>query len=148
MEVFVRLLPLFLLILSLPVAAQVYKWTDEDGNVHFGDKPRGTDSQEVKIRDSSPGVPVSTSPGVNDLQRRLDRMEREREQRASDRRYEQAQRDIESGPDYVCQGAKNRLSNWQERWEAKRRQGYAISEQDYYEQRIREAERHRDNVCR
>jgi hypothetical protein len=27
---------------SGPVGAQVYKWTDENGKVHYGDKPQGT----------------------------------------------------------------------------------------------------------
>jgi hypothetical protein len=31
-----------LLALSWPAAAQVYKWTDENGKVHYGDKPQGT----------------------------------------------------------------------------------------------------------
>jgi hypothetical protein len=30
-----------LLALSGPAAAQVYKWTDENGKVHYGDKPQG-----------------------------------------------------------------------------------------------------------
>lgn len=30
-----------LLALSWPAAAQVYKWTDENGKVHYGDKPQG-----------------------------------------------------------------------------------------------------------
>ena len=37
----------YILILSLaitPVSAGVYKWTDEDGNVHFGDRPATPDS--------------------------------------------------------------------------------------------------------
>jgi Domain of unknown function (DUF4124) len=30
-----------LLVVSGPAAAQVYKWTDENGKVHYGDKPQG-----------------------------------------------------------------------------------------------------------
>lgn len=30
-----------LLALAWPAAAQVYKWTDENGKVHYGDKPQG-----------------------------------------------------------------------------------------------------------
>lgn len=31
-------------------AGQIYKWTDEEGNVHFGDKPAGEDSERVAIQ--------------------------------------------------------------------------------------------------
>lgn len=31
-------------------AGQIYKWTDEDGNVHFTDKPVGEDAERVPIR--------------------------------------------------------------------------------------------------
>ena len=31
------LLPLLLMLLSVPVSGQVYKWVDEQGNVHYGD---------------------------------------------------------------------------------------------------------------
>lgn len=35
---------LVLLVVHWPVTAQVYKWTDEDGNVHYGDKPMDADA--------------------------------------------------------------------------------------------------------
>ena len=31
-------------------AGEIYKWTDEEGNVHFGDKPVAEDSERVAIR--------------------------------------------------------------------------------------------------
>lgn len=31
-------------------AGQIYKWTDEDGNVHFSDTPVGEDSERVPIQ--------------------------------------------------------------------------------------------------
>ena len=30
---------ILLLLVTLPVSAGIYKWTDSKGNVHFGDKP-------------------------------------------------------------------------------------------------------------
>ena len=37
--------------LALPGAAQVYKWTDRDGRVHFGDRPPPeAEAEELKIR--------------------------------------------------------------------------------------------------
>jgi len=40
-----------LVLLPLMMAAGVYKWTDENGNVHFGDRPADMNKAEtVKIR--------------------------------------------------------------------------------------------------
>ena len=55
----------YILVLSLvitPVSAGVYKWTDEDGNVHFGDRPANLDSAtEITIRsDNNTGVTNSS----------------------------------------------------------------------------------------
>lgn len=50
---------------SGPVAAQVYKWTDENGKVHYGDKPQGT-------RPATAIAPPASSPapagGTNSLE--------------------------------------------------------------------------------
>ncbi len=45
-------------LLSLPSSAQVYKWTDADGNVHFGNQPPPGQQEEVKIRDTRIGSAV------------------------------------------------------------------------------------------
>jgi glutaredoxin len=42
---------LLLAALALPAAGQVYKWTDRDGRVHFGDRPPpDAKTEEVRIR--------------------------------------------------------------------------------------------------
>ncbi|MGB1140084.1 MAG: DUF4124 domain-containing protein [Halioglobus sp.] len=38
------LLGVILLALATATSAEIYKWTDEDGNVHFGDKPADEDT--------------------------------------------------------------------------------------------------------
>ena len=43
-------LALLLVTAGIVQAAQIYKWTDEDGNVHFGDTPAGEDSERVAIQ--------------------------------------------------------------------------------------------------
>lgn len=43
-----RLLLLGLLVLSAPATAEFYKWTDKDGNVHYGEKPpENTELQNI-----------------------------------------------------------------------------------------------------
>lgn len=136
-----RLLFAALLLFSIPAFAQVYKWTDENGNVHFGNQPPPGEREEVHIRESK------TGPMVTDGQRRMmENRERERRVRDVERRFERIQRD--DSPDYICTGAKNSVKNAKERWDNVKRQGYSQSDRNYYEQLIRERERHRDNVCR
>ena len=55
----------YILLLSLvitPVNAGIYKWTDDDGNVHFGDRPANPDSAtEITIHsDNNTGVTNSS----------------------------------------------------------------------------------------
>lgn len=42
---------------SVTVARDIYKWVDEDGNVHYGDKPVGTQPERLAI-DSKPTDPA------------------------------------------------------------------------------------------
>jgi hypothetical protein len=52
-----------LLAVSWPAAAQVYKWTDENGKVHYGDKPQGAKSATAIAAPptAAPGAAVSGS---------------------------------------------------------------------------------------
>jgi len=38
-----------LLLISIPSAAEIYKWTDEKGNVHFGDSPKDESKAEKVV---------------------------------------------------------------------------------------------------
>lgn len=38
-----------LLVISLSPYAEIYKWIDENGNTHFGDKPQNQDAEEIEI---------------------------------------------------------------------------------------------------
>ena len=44
------LLTMLVVIASGNAVAQIYKWTDEEGNVHFTDKPVEGDAERVAIR--------------------------------------------------------------------------------------------------
>lgn len=48
----------FTALLHLPATAQVYKWVDEKGNVHYSDRPQTLDSEQVNI---DTGLPVETA---------------------------------------------------------------------------------------
>lgn len=150
-----RLILVFLLALSFPAFGQVYKWTDAAGNVHFGTQPPPGHQEEVTIRDSKPGAMGREVTPESDIIRQSRELERRKSQqaisRASERYRERSagiREDYEDQPDYICRGAENRLQGAKDRWQSKRRQGYSISEEQRYTQRIKDAERHRDNICR
>lgn len=56
-----RLILPLLLLATLPIQAEVYKWTDAGGNIHFGDAPPDkAKSQTVDIRvNTYAGTPVT-----------------------------------------------------------------------------------------
>jgi len=52
---------LCLLFTSFVTAGEIYKWTDENGNVHFGDRPANLQTAEtVEIREQKTGSMVSS----------------------------------------------------------------------------------------
>ncbi len=51
------------IMVSASFAGEIYKWTDADGRVHFGDKPGGAQAQAVQIK-SSPAAPDTTGPAL------------------------------------------------------------------------------------
>ena len=54
-----------LLAVSWPAAAQVYKWTDENGKVHYGDKPQGAKSATTIAAPPTP-APSAAASGSHD----------------------------------------------------------------------------------
>jgi len=51
-----------ILICSAPLAnAQIYKCTDEDGKLHYSDKPCAKDAETVQIEDNTSGVSLGKS---------------------------------------------------------------------------------------
>ena len=72
----------FIIGAALPIdaGAAVYKWTDENGNVYYSDKPPTVDAAEMDIESSS----QSTAPTLSESERKrkqqrlLDAFEKER----------------------------------------------------------------------
>lgn len=60
-----------MILIALPVSAEIFKWTDEYGRVHYGDKPPTETAPEIKLK-SQPGASDSaTVPRVvNEDERR------------------------------------------------------------------------------
>jgi len=56
--------------MSVAVAGDVYKWTDADGRVHFGDRlPEGAPAQEIRIQSIDGPAEVTSAAGANAVDR-------------------------------------------------------------------------------
>lgn len=97
-------LPLPLLVLALvmagtaPVDAQLYRWVDEDGNVHFTDSlppERARDARRVYSRDGTPIDDVERAPTEEELRERerQRQLDEERRAREEETRRQQAEYD-------------------------------------------------------
>mgnify|MGYP002624697585 CR=1 FL=1 len=64
--------------LSASLNAAVYKWTDENGNVVYGDKPPSKNADRIKIQ-SSPELDNATLERLENQQKLLDVMQQERD---------------------------------------------------------------------
>ena len=65
-------------------AAEVYKWVDEQGNVHFGDRPQGAEVERVQIRNASPDAQSQQR-----IQQLIESQEAGRQQREQDKQAQE-----------------------------------------------------------
>lgn len=103
----------FLLLLCLPAHAEIYKWTDENGRLHFGDKPTGKKAEMLE----APAAPAAATPSASspdaaaarERQRRLlEVMQAERDARERAQRKEQAEK---AEKDRQCRRVAKTLKN-------------------------------------
>jgi hypothetical protein len=78
---------LALFMLALPASAEVYKWTDSDGQVHYGDTPlAGGKAEELKVdADSASGFALDDDARNEKRQRLLDAMQEDRLEKEAQR---------------------------------------------------------------
>lgn len=97
-----------LLFVALPAAAEVYKWTDAEGRVHFGDKPKDAKvaAEAVDVRDYKPG----TDDGVRQINERRERLMDAGKPSPADARREKFVNAVEDAAKArACREAKDRL---------------------------------------
>jgi len=108
MKNLIALITVFLLCLSsLSFASKIYKWTDSDGNTHYGERPPSQQATQIKVPKGSAGTstprPVNQQDATNKL---LDAFAKERKDKkeATDKAAaEKEQRDKN------CSSAKRRV---------------------------------------
>lgn len=97
------------LLLSLPCNAEIYKWTDDNGNTYYSDiKPNEAPSKKLNIKSNNQSKerasPQSTAEALDE------RKSKELEARAKTLKLETEQRELNS----LCNKSKNDLKTLQE----------------------------------
>lgn len=108
-----RMLLLVLLITPMVASAEIYKWTDEAGKVHFSDKPfKGSETVEVNVNEVGSLVTPETKK----------RMMRSKPARSSS--YAPRSADRKAGASRACTFSKNILKEKELKLNRLRQRGY------------------------
>jgi hypothetical protein len=95
-------------LIALPLHAEVYKWVDEQGRVHFSDRPDEAASTEITIKEQQP---PQSSEGQDDRKSRMQRMlDVYAEERAEKKEAQQKQQAEEKKRKQYCIRAKDRYN--------------------------------------
>ena len=143
-------LPLLLLGLLLPVAvaqAEVYRWVDEKGRVHYGDRPAGNEAERVELHTR----PTEKDPGMEQRRKKqqkllkvLEEERRKKEAAQAEARAEQEAREQD------CKKARERLSRYRNAnfiYTEKEDGSRVILEGEEYERVLREAREAVQRFC-
>ena len=84
---------------AAPVSAEIYRWTDENGRVHYGERPPQEAAEKIELRGgtSRPAGPIPDEAERRARQQRLlDAYSYEREQKKAQKAREQERRQRQS----------------------------------------------------
>lgn len=104
-----KLLSILLMIFALPASAEIYKWVDEQGKVHYGDKPQ-SDASELKVDIEKKGH-IKTSAEREEKRRRLIEEYKDDDRREAETREKEKQQKKALAKD--CVYAKDKLRRYQ-----------------------------------
>lgn len=98
----------FAVLLSPAVAAgvNIYKWVDDEGNVHYTQSPPQDRSSELLAPAPGPADPREAIEALDEMHRKADEMRQQRLDRQSEQQREQ---DLASRKRANCEQARNRL---------------------------------------
>ncbi len=98
----------FILIITTPASARVYKWVDEDGNVQFSQNPPpGVESDVVE-----PKYSKGSTQAQQDLQDRVEGFRKRADQRQKNADEKQQQAEEKAAKKQRCDNARRRLASY------------------------------------
>ena len=84
------------LFLAVPVSAEIYRWTDENGRVHYGERPPHDTAERVQLPHSA--APSAATPAAEEAERRarqqrmLEAFSHKREQKKAQKARDERER--------------------------------------------------------
>ncbi len=98
-------------LMASPVTAGIYKWTDEKGNVHFGDRPVNQGAATELIYDTESRAGITNSSGNNKERNRMAKeLEDDRKERQNNR---EERRIAQKKAQKRCARSKDQLRQYQ-----------------------------------
>ena len=99
-------------LVALSVPAEIYKWIDDEGNIHYGEKPPSVNSKEsvetIKIRDN-----VDTQRAAEALNKKSKSLNERSEERKKEKTDELYDKKKLAENKMRCEQAKKQLANYQ-----------------------------------
>ncbi|MBT8132678.1 MAG: DUF4124 domain-containing protein [Gammaproteobacteria bacterium] len=143
-----KILSIFaLLILSVPVGANVYKWTDASGAVHFSDKPAATAAEKLDIETQRTEAPQLTAQ-LEEVDEAQDVVSEQDAALAAERERVEARRKIQRGENCTqAKRARDSLLSATRVYEALPGGGRRYLEDDEVARRKADAERDVEQWC-
>jgi len=93
------------------VAGEIYKWTDENGNVHYEDRPTGEDVERVAVASTNTNN-ASVRASVDARRARQTAREDAREDREEEERQAAELAQITAEREQKCQDSRTRMENY------------------------------------
>lgn len=104
------LLLLMMLVFSGNAAAAMYKWVDEDGNVHYTQTPPPADVRQAET--IKPPPDVNTDKARKDLEQEQELVDKIREQRLETKEEERLAQKEREQKEANCKMARDRLASY------------------------------------
>ena len=105
----------FIFVSSLAAAPQVYKWVDEDGQVHYGSKAKAKDAKEIEIKNrfidsGNTSAPLSAEERVDKQKRFLNALDAENKSTAEAKEKKKQQEELKTTR---CNAARDQLKRYE-----------------------------------
>lgn len=140
-----RVLFIFLLLsLSMPSPAEVYKWTDANGRVHFTDQPvKNAETIELKIKALTPAEEAAAAEKRRFFKEQQ-RLHRKQSGSTTQNSYDKYYKKSNQGN---CRYYKEKLEYAHQRRQNLKLQGYTVGEKHKAEERIHHAQARVKQYC-
>ena len=122
------------MLVAPPTVAEVYRWVDESGKIHFSDQAPAEDEKVERVEIDQPQrISTDSDEQINSKIAAVDRMARDRRHSESQQRWQhQRAKNTKKRNQKTCQYYRDKLANLEYRWKLQRKNGYRQWQKDRY----------------